>query len=119
MENVNLYLLTTETYESTTIYGIFSDKSILLEKYLYLLEHDYIAHEYTAPHGACIYQLQNNVAYIDSYYEICDGGLEYLGSSILEVDPVDIWGNMVKEKIAASRMLAQMKAQKEHDWIQK
>lgn len=111
MENV--YILTIESYEWTKIYGVFTDKEILLENYLYLLEHSCDATDYPKDLGLCIYNPKLNEMYMEIYYELCEGGREEIGAKITQISLIEIWGEDVNEKITASLRIANSKKEKE------
>lgn len=111
MENV--YILTIESYEWTEIYGVFTNKEVLLEKYLYLLEHSCDATDYSGNPGLCIYIPKVNDIYMESYYEICEGGREKIVAELPDISPMEIWGEEVNKKIEASLQIANSKKEKE------
>ena len=114
MENV--YILTIESYEWTKMYGVFTDKDILLENYLYLLEHSCDATNYQKDLGLCIYTAKLNEMYMEFYYELCEGGREEIGAKIPQILPIEIWCEEVNEKIEASLQIANSKKVKEEEW---
>ena len=112
----NIYILTIESYEWTKIYGVFTDKEVLLENYLYLLEHSCDATDYPKYLGLCIYTAKLNEMYMEFYYELCEGGREEIASKIPSISPIEIWGEDVNEKIEASLQIAKSKKAKEEAW---
>ena len=112
----NIYILTIESYEWTKLYGVFSDKDALLKNYLYLLEHSGDATDYPDDLGLCIYNPKMNEMYMESYYELCEGGREEIVAKIPQISPLETWGESVTEKIAASLQIANAKKQKEEEW---
>ena len=113
----NIYILTIESYEWTKLYGVFADKDALLKNYLYLLEHSYDASDdYPDNLGLCIYNPKMNEMYMESYYELCEGGREKISANIPQISPLEIWGESVTEKIAESLQIENAKKQKEAEW---
>lgn len=114
MENV--FILTIESYEWTKIYGVFTDKEVLLENYLYLLEHSCDATDYPKDLGLCIYNPKLNEIYKEFYYELCEGGREEIGAELPSISPTEIWGEEVRKKIEESVQIANSKKKKEEMW---
>lgn len=109
----NVYILTIESYEWTKLYGVFTDKDVLLENYLYLLEHSCDASNYPKDLGLCVYTAKLNKMYMEFYYELCEGGREEIGAKIPQITPTEIWGEEVNAKIEASLQIANSKKAKE------